>query len=55
MSAIGNSDWPVHDWRGELIDRRMDYYHEGWRRTSGVASVSAPYLASTIDTAKGNW
>ncbi len=26
ITAIGKLQ--VHDWRGELIDRRMDYYHE---------------------------
>ncbi len=26
MAAIGKADWQIHDWRGELIDRRLDYY-----------------------------
>ncbi len=28
MAAIGMVDWQIPDWGGELIDRRLDYYHE---------------------------
>ncbi len=35
MAAIGKADWQIHDWRGELIDRRLDYYHEGHEEHEG--------------------
>ncbi len=35
MAAIAKADWQIHDWRGELIDRRLDYYHEGHEEHEG--------------------
>ncbi len=34
-SCNRQADWHIHDWRGELIDRRMDYYHEGHEEHEG--------------------
>ncbi len=38
MAAIGKADWQIPDWRGELIDRRLDYYHEGHEEHEGLHS-----------------
>ncbi len=35
MAAIGKADWQIHDWRGELIDRRLDYYTKDTKSTKG--------------------
>ncbi len=38
IAAIGTVDWQIPDWRGELIDRRLDYYHEGHEEHEGFHS-----------------
>ncbi len=38
MAAIGMVDWQIPDWRGELIYRRLDYYHEGHEEHEGFHS-----------------